>query len=150
MNGARASTAFRRVAGNLWSSSRSRAADETAENGAVCEWGRVVEWDRPRRALLFWQIGSDFVYGLGIRNDPLASEFKSLVVTAGVALSGLGGGSSGHCRTVLRYPVSLAHRNRLPECRTVRVHVRRRPVWGRAYNISLQYAFSAAAVGAGG
>jgi uncharacterized protein YndB with AHSA1/START domain len=42
---------------------------EVGENGTECDWGRVVAWDRPRRALLLWQIGSDFVFRAALETE---------------------------------------------------------------------------------
>lgn len=42
---------------------------ETGENGVQCTWGQVVDWEPPRRALLLWQIGSDFSYNPDIRSE---------------------------------------------------------------------------------
>lgn len=42
---------------------------ETSETGAECDWGRVVEWDPPHRALLLWQIGSDFRYHADVETE---------------------------------------------------------------------------------
>jgi hypothetical protein len=69
---------------------------ETAENGTVCEWGRVVEWDRPRRALLLWQIGSNFTYNPEIRSEvevsfSAISENQTSVVFEHRHLDQLGG-----------------------------------------------------------
>lgn len=35
---------------------------ERDEDGAECDWGRVLEWDPPRRALLAWHLSSDFKF----------------------------------------------------------------------------------------
>jgi uncharacterized protein YndB with AHSA1/START domain len=33
---------------------------EIGKDGETCEWGKVVEWQPPRRMLLRWQIGADW------------------------------------------------------------------------------------------
>ncbi len=44
---------------------------EVDEDGVECDWGRVLSWDPPRRAVLAWQIGPDFKF------DPaLATEVE--------------------------------------------------------------------------
>ncbi len=35
---------------------------ERATNGTVCEWGKVLEWEPPRRLLLAWQLNADWRY----------------------------------------------------------------------------------------
>lgn len=35
---------------------------ETAEDGSESQWGRVLAWDEPDRALLAWQLNAEFVY----------------------------------------------------------------------------------------
>lgn len=35
---------------------------EVNEDGSICEWGRVLAWDTPRRVLLAWQIDGDWKY----------------------------------------------------------------------------------------
>lgn len=35
---------------------------EVGEDGSECEWGRVLEWDEPRRVLLAWQINTKWRY----------------------------------------------------------------------------------------
>jgi len=35
---------------------------ELGEDGATCEWGKVLAWDPPRRLVLAWQLGPDFKY----------------------------------------------------------------------------------------
>jgi hypothetical protein len=35
---------------------------ETAADGSTSQWGRVIEWDEPERALLAWQLNAEFVY----------------------------------------------------------------------------------------
>ena len=35
---------------------------EVGEDGTVCEWGKVLEWDPPRRFVLAWQLGADWKY----------------------------------------------------------------------------------------
>jgi uncharacterized protein YndB with AHSA1/START domain len=35
---------------------------ELDEDGTACEWGKVLEWDPPRRLVLAWQLGADFKY----------------------------------------------------------------------------------------
>jgi hypothetical protein len=37
--------------------------------GQECDWGRVVEWDPPNRALLLWQISSAFQYDPTVRTE---------------------------------------------------------------------------------
>lgn len=35
---------------------------EVGEDGSTCEWGKVLEWDPPRRVLLGWQLNAEFRY----------------------------------------------------------------------------------------
>ena len=35
---------------------------EIDEDGAECDWGRVVDWDPPHRLLLHWQITPEWTY----------------------------------------------------------------------------------------
>jgi uncharacterized protein YndB with AHSA1/START domain len=42
---------------------------ETGENGRHCDWGRVVEWDPPRRALLLWQISGAFAFDPAVETE---------------------------------------------------------------------------------
>ena len=35
---------------------------ELGDDGTTCEWGKVLEWDPPRRLVLAWQLGADFKY----------------------------------------------------------------------------------------
>jgi uncharacterized protein YndB with AHSA1/START domain len=35
---------------------------ERAADGTTCEWGRVLEWDPPRRVVLLWAISSQWVH----------------------------------------------------------------------------------------
>lgn len=42
---------------------------DIGENGMECDWGRVVEWDPPHRALLLWQISSSFVYDPAVETE---------------------------------------------------------------------------------
>jgi uncharacterized protein YndB with AHSA1/START domain len=35
---------------------------ELGEDGATCEWGKVLEWDPPRRLVLAWQLNGEFRY----------------------------------------------------------------------------------------
>ena len=38
---------------------------EIAENGATCEWGKVLAWDPPGRLALAWQLNREFKYDPG-------------------------------------------------------------------------------------
>jgi uncharacterized protein YndB with AHSA1/START domain len=42
---------------------------EIDRNGRECDWGQVVEWDPPHRALLLWQISSAFQYEASVRTE---------------------------------------------------------------------------------
>ena len=35
---------------------------EVGEDGAVCEWGKVLAWEPPRRFVLAWQLNHDWQY----------------------------------------------------------------------------------------
>ncbi len=35
---------------------------EVGEDGSVCEWGKVLAWDPPRRLILAWQLNHDWQY----------------------------------------------------------------------------------------
>ena len=35
---------------------------EVGTDGSEMQWGKVVAWDRPDRALLLWQLNADFTY----------------------------------------------------------------------------------------
>ncbi|HUE39063.1 MAG TPA: SRPBCC family protein [Candidatus Binatia bacterium] len=35
---------------------------ERGEDGSECEWGKVLEWDPPRRLVLAWQLNEGFQY----------------------------------------------------------------------------------------
>ena len=35
---------------------------EVGTDGAVCEWGKVLAWDPPRRIVLAWQLNADWAY----------------------------------------------------------------------------------------
>jgi len=35
---------------------------ERGEDGSECEWGKVLEWDPPRRLVLAWQLNEGFKY----------------------------------------------------------------------------------------
>jgi uncharacterized protein YndB with AHSA1/START domain/uncharacterized protein YciI len=35
---------------------------EVGTDGAVCEWGKVLAWDPPRRVVLAWQLTADWAY----------------------------------------------------------------------------------------
>ena len=35
---------------------------EVAEDGTECPWGRVLEWNEPRRVVLAWQINAEWSY----------------------------------------------------------------------------------------
>ncbi len=35
---------------------------ERGEDGAECDWGKVLAWEPPRRVLLAWQLTMDFKY----------------------------------------------------------------------------------------
>ena len=35
---------------------------ELGEDGTACEWGKVLEWDPPRRLVLAWQLNQGFRY----------------------------------------------------------------------------------------
>jgi len=35
---------------------------EVGEDGAACEWGKVLAWDPPRRLVLAWQLNAEFKY----------------------------------------------------------------------------------------
>lgn len=35
---------------------------ELDEDGTVCEWGKVLAWNPPRRVLLAWQLNAEFKY----------------------------------------------------------------------------------------
>ncbi|MDB5722501.1 MAG: ATPase [Alphaproteobacteria bacterium] len=35
---------------------------ETGEDGSLNMWGRVLEWDKPNRAVLAWQINGEWAY----------------------------------------------------------------------------------------
>ena len=35
---------------------------ELGEDGTECEWGKVLEWDPPRRLVLAWQLNEGFKY----------------------------------------------------------------------------------------
>jgi len=35
---------------------------ERGEDGSECEWGKVLEWDPPRRLVLAWQLDEGFKY----------------------------------------------------------------------------------------
>jgi uncharacterized protein YndB with AHSA1/START domain len=35
---------------------------EIGEDGAQCDWGKVLAWEPPARVLLAWQIGADWKY----------------------------------------------------------------------------------------
>ena len=35
---------------------------ERAADGSDCDWGRVLEWDPPRRLVLAWQLTADYAY----------------------------------------------------------------------------------------
>jgi uncharacterized protein YndB with AHSA1/START domain len=35
---------------------------ERGEDGAECEWGKVLAWEPPSRVVLAWQIGGDWKY----------------------------------------------------------------------------------------
>jgi uncharacterized protein YndB with AHSA1/START domain len=43
---------------------------EVGEDGSECQWGRVLEWDEPRRVVLAWQINAEWRY------DP---DFETIV-----------------------------------------------------------------------
>jgi Activator of Hsp90 ATPase homolog 1-like protein len=69
---------------------------EVGENGQECDWGRVVEWDPPRRALLLWQISSAFAYDPTVKTevevtfDPKDAS-RTIVMFEHRALESLGG-----------------------------------------------------------
>ena len=63
---------------------------EIGEKGAECDWGKVLVWEPPHRAVLAWQIGADWKY------DP------ALVTEVEVAFTPDGDG---------RTRVELEHRN---------------------------------------
>jgi len=35
---------------------------EIDEDGSTCDWGKVLEWDPPRRLVLGWQLNQEFQY----------------------------------------------------------------------------------------
>ncbi|MBO9714041.1 SRPBCC family protein [Sphingomonas sp.] len=42
---------------------------ERDAEGNECEWGKVLEWDPPRRLVLGWQLGADFKYDPDFLNE---------------------------------------------------------------------------------
>ena len=42
---------------------------ETAEDGSESQWGRVLAWEEPERALLAWQLNAEFVYDPGFETE---------------------------------------------------------------------------------
>jgi uncharacterized protein YndB with AHSA1/START domain len=35
---------------------------EVTEDGAICDWGKVLAWDPPKRVVLAWQLNDKFEY----------------------------------------------------------------------------------------
>ena len=51
---------------------------EVSDDGSTCDWGKVLACEPPRRLLLAWQIGADWVY------DPaLVTEVEVLFIAEG-------------------------------------------------------------------
>ena len=51
---------------------------EISEDGSICPWGEVLEWEPPNRVLLAWRIGLDWQY------DPtLLTEVEVLFIPMG-------------------------------------------------------------------
>ncbi|HZP20153.1 MAG TPA: SRPBCC family protein [Bauldia sp.] len=52
---------------------------EVGEDGSICEWGKVLVWDRPNRVVFAWQLNAawkydpDFVTELEVRFVPEAA-----------------------------------------------------------------------------
>jgi uncharacterized protein YndB with AHSA1/START domain len=42
---------------------------ERAADGTECDWGRVLEWDPPRRVLLTWEISCDWHHDADVRTE---------------------------------------------------------------------------------
>lgn len=42
---------------------------EVGVDGSEMEWGKVVEWDRPRGVLLHWQLDAEFTFDLALETE---------------------------------------------------------------------------------
>jgi len=42
---------------------------EVGVDGSEMQWGKVVEWDPPRRALLHWQLNAEFTFDPGLETE---------------------------------------------------------------------------------
>jgi uncharacterized protein YndB with AHSA1/START domain len=42
---------------------------ERAEDGAECDWGRVLVWDPPHRLVLTWDIGADWKFDPNLETE---------------------------------------------------------------------------------
>ena len=42
---------------------------EIGTDGSQEQWGKVVEWDPPHRALLHWQLNADFTFDPGLETE---------------------------------------------------------------------------------
>jgi uncharacterized protein YndB with AHSA1/START domain len=42
---------------------------ERADDGTECDWGRVLEWDPPRRVVLAWEISCDWRHDADVHTE---------------------------------------------------------------------------------
>lgn len=42
---------------------------ERGVDGSECQWGRVAEWESPRKVVLLWQIGADWRFDPGFETE---------------------------------------------------------------------------------
>ena len=78
---------------------------ETAEDGTVTQWGKVLAWEPPERLLLAWQIGTTWAYDPNVQTEvelsfEPAGEGRTKVTLEHRKLESPGANAASHADTL--------------------------------------------------